>query len=200
MIAFCVLVKVFMVLVEMNTAWVIKISQIHKTFVGPKQVHIKWIMLHFVVVSSTYFFSVHHLHHIIRNKQHFIDKDFSNSLPIYSLSVSFQYLFLRPTWLRISGNKTKSFRQLYSGFGQHDFGLVVFCVTWLEPWWTPSPTWLKYSLGQRNMGPAVLTASACSQAYISLDSFHLNIISAKKTPPGQEQSVRLCCGSSLYSR
>ena len=157
MIAFCVLVKVFMVLVEMNTAWVIKISQIHKTFVGPKQVHIKWTMLHFVVVTSTYFFSDHHLHHIIRNKQHFIDKDFSNSLPIYSLLVSFQYLFLRPTWLRISGNKTKSFRQLYSGFGQHDFGLVVFCVTWLEPWWTPSPTWLKYSLGQRNMGPAVLT-------------------------------------------
>ena len=148
MIAFCVLVKVFMVLVEMNTAWVIKISQIHKTFVGPKQVHIKWTMLNFVD---------HHLHHIIRNKQHFIDKDFSNSLPIYSLSVSFQYLFLRPTWLRISGNKTKSFRQLYSGFGQHDFGLVVFCVTWLEPWWTPSLTWLKYSLGQRNMGPAVLT-------------------------------------------
>ena len=137
MIAFCVLVKVFMVLVEMNTAWVIKISQIHKTFVGPKQVHIKWTMLHFVVVTSTYFFSDHHLHRIIRNKQHFIDKDFSNSLPIYSLSVSFQYLFLRPTWLRISGNKTKSFRQLYSGFGQHDFGLVVFCVTWLEPWWTP---------------------------------------------------------------
>ena len=124
-------------------------------------------MLHFVVVTSTYFFSVHHLHHIIRNKQHFIDKDFSNSLPIYSLLVSFQYLFLRPTWLRISGNKTKSFRQLYSGFGQHDFGLVVFCVTWLEPWWTPSPTWLKYSLGQRNMGPAVLTASACSQANVS---------------------------------
>ena len=114
-------------------------------------------MLHFVVVTSTYFFSVHHLHHIIRNKQHFIDKDFSNSLPIYSLLVSFQYLFLRPTWLRISGNKTKSFRQLYSGFGQHDFGLVVFHVTWLDPWWTPSPTWLKYSLGQRNMGPAVLT-------------------------------------------
>ena len=144
MIAFCVLVKVFMVLVEMNTAWVIKISQIHKTFVSSKQVHIKWIKLHFVVITRTYFFSDRHLHGIIRNKQRFIDKDFSTSLPIYSLSVrSFQYLFPRATWLRISGNKTKSFRQLDSGFEQHDFW-----VTWLEPWWTPSLTCLKYSLGR----------------------------------------------------
>ena len=66
MIAFRVLVKVFMVLAEMNTAWVIKISQIHKMSGGLKQDHIKWTMLHFVVVTRTYFFSDHHLHGIIR--------------------------------------------------------------------------------------------------------------------------------------
>lgn len=85
MIDFCV-IKVFMVKLETNSAWLIKFLKFMKcpwvwnNMLEPNEQH--FILLletnnTFRVMTQTYFHSDHYIHGIVANKQCFSDKDFS---------------------------------------------------------------------------------------------------------------------------
>ena len=84
MIDFCI-VRVVMVVLETNTAWVIKLLKFTKRRWIPNEyipIEQRFILLletnnGFRAVTQTYFSSDHHLHGVFGDKQHFSDKDFS---------------------------------------------------------------------------------------------------------------------------
>lgn len=83
MVDFCV-PKVVVVLFETNTTWVTKFLKLTKRLWVPNEyipIEQRFILLletnnAIRVFTPTYFYSDHHLHGVVGNKQHFSDKDF----------------------------------------------------------------------------------------------------------------------------